>query len=61
MDDPAVVVTAIIHALTASRPKTRYAVGRGAGMIGVLRLLPDRVRDGLLLRAFGLANTQRAS
>jgi NAD(P)-dependent dehydrogenase (short-subunit alcohol dehydrogenase family) len=61
MDDPAIVVTAIIHALTASRPKTRYAVGRGAGMIGVLRLLPDRVRDGLLLRAFGLANTQLAS
>jgi NAD(P)-dependent dehydrogenase (short-subunit alcohol dehydrogenase family) len=61
MDDPAVVVAAIVHALTASKPKTRYAVGRGAGMIGVLRLLPDRLRDRLLLRAFGLANIQAAS
>ncbi|HLZ63020.1 MAG TPA: SDR family NAD(P)-dependent oxidoreductase [Ktedonosporobacter sp.] len=58
MDDPAIVVAAIVHALTASRPKTRYTVGRGAGMIGVLRLLPDRLRDGLLLRAVGLANLQ---
>ncbi len=61
MDDPAIVVTAIVHALTASRPKTRYTVGRGAVMIGVLRLLPDRVRDRLLLRTFGLANIQPAS
>lgn len=61
MDDPAVVAAAIVHALTASKPKTRYAVGRGAGMIGILRLLPDRMRDGLLLRTLGLTNVQPVS
>lgn len=60
MDDPAIVATAILHALTASKPKTRYAVGRGAGMVGILRLLPDHMRDRLLLRLSGLADAQPA-
>lgn len=58
MDDPAMVVAAIVHALTAHRPKTRYVVGRGGGMIGVLRLLPARTRDNLLLSMFGLNKVQ---
>lgn len=58
VDAPDVVVTAITNALTARSPKTRYAVGQGASMVVTLRLLPDRVRDGLLLGQFGLSNIQ---
>lgn len=56
LEAPDVVLPAIIHALTARRPKTRYLAGRGTGMAAFLRLLPDRLRDSLILRAFGLAN-----
>ena len=53
--EPGAVADAVEHALTASRPRTRYVVGREA-RIGVLaaRLLPDRLRDELLLRLVGL-------
>jgi NAD(P)-dependent dehydrogenase (short-subunit alcohol dehydrogenase family) len=61
LDTPDVAVTAIIHALTSHSPRTRYLAGRGTGMIVFLRLLPDRLRDSLLLRAFGLANIQPIS
>lgn len=54
MDDPSIVAAAVIHALTARTPKTRYAVGRGAGMMGIVRLLPDRMRDSLVMSMFGL-------
>lgn len=57
-DAPDVVVAAITHALTARNPKTRYAVGQGASMVVTLRLLPDRMRDGLLLGQFGLSNIE---
>ncbi|GHO41869.1 SDR family oxidoreductase [Ktedonospora formicarum] len=55
MDSPDVVGTSIAHALISRHPKTRYLAGRGTGMISLLRLLPDRMRDGLLLRALGVA------
>jgi NAD(P)-dependent dehydrogenase (short-subunit alcohol dehydrogenase family) len=58
LETPEVVVAAIVQALTSARPKTRYGAGRGTRMVALLRLLPDRVRDALLLRAFGLANVQ---
>lgn len=58
MESPQIVAQAIAHALTARNPRTRYLVGRGTGMFGFLRFLPDRTRDGLLLRAMGLANAQ---
>jgi hypothetical protein len=61
LESPDVVVAALVHALTSRSPKTRYSAGRGTGMIVFLRLLPDRVRDGLLLRALGLANIQPVS
>lgn len=48
------VTDAVMHALTAVRPKTRYAVGKGSRLFLLLRYLPDRRRDNLLLRAFGL-------
>ena len=46
---PAAVVRAIEHALTARRPKTRYPVGRDARFWLLLNLLPDRLRDALIL------------
>lgn len=45
------VARAVVHALTAPRPRTRYVVGRGAKLRMLLwRLLPDRVRDWLIAR-----------
>lgn len=60
LDSPDIAVAAITHALTANRPKTRYLVGRGVSMIVRLRLLPDRLRDSLLLRFIGLPRTRVA-
>jgi NAD(P)-dependent dehydrogenase (short-subunit alcohol dehydrogenase family) len=44
------VAGAVEHALTAPRPKTRYLVGRDARVRAALELLPDRLRDRILLR-----------
>ena len=45
------VAKAVEHALTASRPKTRYVVGRDAHLRAALQRLPDRLRDRALRRA----------
>lgn len=45
-DDVAKIVE---HALTARRPKTRYLVGREARVRAALELLPDRLRDRIVL------------
>jgi NAD(P)-dependent dehydrogenase (short-subunit alcohol dehydrogenase family) len=43
------VAKAVEHALTASRPRTRYVVGTDARILAVLhKLLPDRVLDRLV-------------
>ncbi len=42
------VVTAVEHALTATKPKTRYVMGRQARLQVALRFLPDRLRDRLV-------------
>lgn len=52
--DPQVVLDAVIHALESPKPKTRYVMGTGAGQRKFLRMLPDRLRDRVLLRAFGV-------
>lgn len=44
------VVKAVVHALTAPKPKTRYLVGLDAKMRVALQRLPDRVRDGIISR-----------
>jgi NAD(P)-dependent dehydrogenase (short-subunit alcohol dehydrogenase family) len=46
---PTAVVKAVVHAMTARRPKTRYLVGRDAWFWLLLNLLPDRWRDWLIL------------
>jgi NAD(P)-dependent dehydrogenase (short-subunit alcohol dehydrogenase family) len=47
------VTDAVMHALTAEPPKTRYAIGKGSRLYVLLRFLPDRVRDRLILRTLG--------
>lgn len=49
-----VVVKAVIEALSAKTPKTRYAVGRGARLVVTISHLPDRLRDRLLMSSLGL-------
>ncbi len=47
---PDVVANAVAKAVTARRPRTRYAVGSGAKpMVLAARLLPDRLRDRLVI------------
>lgn len=49
---PEAVARAVEHALSAKRPRTRYPVGRGVGLVILaLRWLPDRVADWLLTRS----------
>ena len=55
-DSTAVVVRAVVHALTARRPRTRYVVGRHTALQTALaRALPDRWRDALIMRQLGLS------
>lgn len=50
-----VVVKAVVHALTARRPRTRYVVGNQSGLqIKFFRALPDRWRDALIARRLGI-------
>ena len=44
----------VVRAVTAGRPKTRYTIGSDARALAFLSRLPDRTRDGLLLRTLGL-------
>ncbi len=49
------VVRAVVHALTARRPKTRYPLGTQTRLAFFLfKFLPDRARDWLLRRDLGL-------
>ena len=50
---PDVIAAAVVRAVTARRPKTRYLLGPGAKPLVLLRkLLPDRVFDALIKRVF---------
>jgi len=52
---PSAVARAVVHALTAEKPKTRYLVGSDARLQAVVaRLVPDRMRDWLVAREIGL-------
>lgn len=52
---PEKVANAVQHALTASRPRTRYLVGADArGQALLKRLAPDRLMDRIVARAMGL-------
>jgi NAD(P)-dependent dehydrogenase (short-subunit alcohol dehydrogenase family) len=50
--DPSVVADAIVHAVTAGRPRTRYLLGRDAKLRwAVAKRVPDRWFDALIGRA----------
>ncbi len=51
---PEAVAKAVIHALTAPKSKTRYAIGTDAHLRRLLNGLPDLVRDWLILTKVGL-------
>jgi NAD(P)-dependent dehydrogenase (short-subunit alcohol dehydrogenase family) len=52
--EPREVAEVIGTAMTASRPRTRYMVGRDAKVRALMaRVLPDRVMDRLIARALG--------
>jgi NAD(P)-dependent dehydrogenase (short-subunit alcohol dehydrogenase family) len=49
---PEAVVRTVLHALTAKRCRTRYVVMRGGWLFRLATsLMPDRVRDAVILRA----------
>ncbi len=51
---PEHVARAVVHALTAARPRTRYLVGTDARVQALLKaLLPDRAWDALLAGILG--------
>ena len=48
------VADVVAHALTSSRPRTRYLVGPDPRVMATLsRLLPDRAMDRLIARRAG--------
>jgi NAD(P)-dependent dehydrogenase (short-subunit alcohol dehydrogenase family) len=52
---PEIVADAVEHALTAKRPRVRYAMGREAMLVGIgKRLLPDRLSLKLIRDHFGI-------
>lgn len=52
--DPAIVARVVLHALTAKKPRARYAVGSPAGwMRRIFTALPETVRDRTLMRRMG--------
>jgi len=51
---PKVVLDAVVDALESKKPKTRYIMGDGATLRRVLRRLPDRLRDRVMMKALGV-------
>ncbi|OUL34139.1 SDR family NAD(P)-dependent oxidoreductase [Nostoc sp. 106C] len=50
-----IVAQAVVHALTAKHPKTRYLVGQDAKIAAMLKhLLPDKLYDRVVLYSMGL-------
>jgi NAD(P)-dependent dehydrogenase (short-subunit alcohol dehydrogenase family) len=41
---------AVVRALTSSSPRTRYPVGRMASIVELFRILPDKLRERIILR-----------
>jgi NAD(P)-dependent dehydrogenase (short-subunit alcohol dehydrogenase family) len=59
-DDPAVVVAAVMAALSRRRPQPRVVVGKGTGALLALSRLPVRLRDRMVKSALGLGASLRA-
>lgn len=57
---PDVVAIAVDHALTSSRPRIRYRVGKHAKLLTALsKLLPESVFDSIRLKMLGLSPSPR--
>ncbi|MDX3111287.1 SDR family NAD(P)-dependent oxidoreductase [Nonomuraea angiospora] len=57
---PEVIAGAVVKAMTARRPRTRYPVGGHAKLLTRLRrVLPDRAMDALFARMLGLSTERR--
>jgi hypothetical protein len=56
VDDPSVVVDAVVDAIVQRRPPARRVVGKGTGPLLFLARLPARARDRLVKRALGLTD-----
>jgi len=54
---PEAVARVVLHALTASRPKTRYLIGTDARVQAAATLLPDQLRDYLMVKRLRLPKT----
>jgi hypothetical protein len=53
---PEVVAETIAKAVTARRPRTRYATGKMARLLmGIRGLVSDRIFDTLVARSYGIA------
>lgn len=48
------VVAAVVRAMTSLKPRTRYLVGMVARQTSIVSLLPDPLRDWVVLRHLGL-------
>ncbi len=58
---PQVIADTIAKAVTASKPRTRYAIGFGAKpMIFMRRVLSDRAFDGMMWMATGISKALKA-
>jgi hypothetical protein len=59
---PDAVVQAVLHALTARRPRTRYLVGADAKLRALMvKWLPDRLQDWILKKVLKLPRPIRDS
>ncbi|MGL5865740.1 MAG: SDR family NAD(P)-dependent oxidoreductase [Dermatophilaceae bacterium] len=55
---PETVARAVVHAMTARRPRIRYAVGTDSRIAAAAaRLIPDRVMDAAIARQFAASAT----
>ena len=57
---PVVVAEAVHHALTSTRPRIRYRVGKHAKLLAILpRILPETVMDALLRKMLGSSTASK--
>jgi hypothetical protein len=52
-DSPDLVLKAIVQALSSSRPKTRYTIGKNAIPEKIISMLPDCIHDRISAHLFG--------
>jgi NAD(P)-dependent dehydrogenase (short-subunit alcohol dehydrogenase family) len=56
---PDVIAEAVLHALTSTKPRTRYPAGAGARrLLLIRRVLPDRAFDRVMLRMSGVGDAR---